>query len=729
MLHAKPTNGRWKIRNTIRTSNDRTTSGSYAPGDEQDGKDDMKPQKRYAAILIAVLAAGTAGAENAMPQLIVFDEGQMSLGATASAQSTTPAGDNALAQLRRDPGVSELEVGWSAAQAAIRNKGFTLSSGNARQLAHIEGLEVTSTKGTTHLYRYDIETGNETSITVRENDMLGRVRVGPDTWRITPLGDGRTAVFRYETSTIRRHPQGWDELVGKEPQRPGEVHALGKVTEKHQRRTGETKASETIDVLVAYTSAARTAAQAGGASIDLALAAIVADTNRMFKRSRINTRIELVHTVHVSYTQGANMKEDLCRLTGRGRTWGGWLRTCATTGVTRPEALDGLHKMRDKYKADLVTLMVGMKANRRAGIAWIAPEPDYAFSVFSAEAELAGQYVFAHEIGHNMGAGHNPGRATRGNGQPLRPYGHGRCNTKERWHTVMSYSDAGPPTFKRCSQSRVAAFSSPRVAGPKGTPLGDEHTHNVARLISETTGTVSKHRGYAFTHLVPFMPGTRMQEQGLVGSVRIGNGSRRGGRIQIKATDDSGKVERTSIWIGALKARQFTSRDLEAGNRKGLREGIGPGTGHRRLVLESDLSLAVRGHVLTHDGLVISADETAQTFDIDPGELAGIHFLNPGSAGAASVLRIINPHGRRVDIKVLGIDDQGVWGEESVTFELGAKRAINIASRTLEEGPSFATGALGDGAGKWRLLVSTSERVHIMSLLFSQTGYVSNLSR
>ena len=149
----------------------------------------MGRAQRYSALLMVALAVGNAAAQNAMPQLLEFDEGQVALGAKDSAKPMTPQAGETLAALRTDPRVSELRVGWSAGEAAIEAKGFSLSLRNAQTPAHVEGLEVTTTDGTTHLYRYDAETGHETSIVVRGDDMLGRVRTGTETWRLAPLGE------------------------------------------------------------------------------------------------------------------------------------------------------------------------------------------------------------------------------------------------------------------------------------------------------------------------------------------------------------------------------------------------------------------------------------------------------------------------------------------------------------------------------------------------------------
>ena len=136
----------------------------------------MGRAKSYSALLMVTRAFGNAAAQNEMPQLLVFNEGQAALGAKDAPQAMTAAQNDTLAALRTDPRVSELRVGWSAAEAAIEAKGFSLSLRNGQAPAHVEGLEVTTTDATTHLYRYDAETGHETSIVVRGDDMLGRMK-------------------------------------------------------------------------------------------------------------------------------------------------------------------------------------------------------------------------------------------------------------------------------------------------------------------------------------------------------------------------------------------------------------------------------------------------------------------------------------------------------------------------------------------------------------------------
>ena len=79
-----------------------------------------------------------------------------------------------------------------------------------------------------------------------------------------------------------------------------------------------------------------------------------------------------------------------------------------------------------------------------------------------------------------------------------------------------------------------------------------------------------------------------------------------------------------------------------------------------------------------------------------------------------------------------GWDSHGQPSEETVEFSLDAEAAVRISSLQLEAGdPSLFTGRFGDGAGKWRLAVSTrdGQPLEVMSLLSTDTGHLTNLSR
>ena len=77
---------------------------------------------------------------------------------------------------------------------------------------------------------------------------------------------------------------------------------------------------------------------------------------------------------------------------------------------------------------------------------------------------------------------------------------------------------------------------------------------------------------------------------------------------------------------------------------------------------------------------------------------------------------------------IVGIDDAGrsPGTEVTVTVPAGASRTLTAAE--LETGGAGLDGALGDGAGKWRLLITCEEPIVVMSLLSSPTGHLTNLS-
>lgn len=66
-----------------------------------------------------------------------------------------------------------------------------------------------------------------------------------------------------------------------------------------------------------------------------------------------------------------------------------------------------------------------------------------------------------------------------------------------------------------------------------------------------------------------------------------------------------------------------------------------------------------------------------------------------------------------------------VEGAVELTLPAGASRRLWASA--LESGEGLA-GALGDGAGKWRLAVASDRPLAVMSLMRSPEGHLTNLS-
>ena len=199
------------------------------------------------------------------------------------------------------------------------------------------------------------------------------------------------------------------------------------------------------------------------------------------------------------------------------------------------------------------------------------------------------------------------------------------------------------------------------------------------------------------------------------------------GEVSVVAIDDAGaRHGPVTLFLDAGETQHFNSADLEDGNAaKGLSEGVGPGTGDWRLELTSDLDIEVLAYIRTEDGFLTAMH------DLAPGTEGGrrVAVFNPGSnPNQVSRLRLINPGEEAAEVTITGIDDAGESPGGTVTLSLPPGTARTVSSAALEAGGEGLDGALGDGAGKWRLAVESESPVLVMSLLESPTGHLTNLS-
>ena len=217
------------------------------------------------------------------------------------------------------------------------------------------------------------------------------------------------------------------------------------------------------------------------------------------------------------------------------------------------------------------------------------------------------------------------------------------------------------------------------------------------------------------------------EESGREGFLRVVNHSSQAWTVRIEAVDDAGTpAGPVDLEIGALQAIHLNSRDLEGGNAgKGLAEGLGPGRGDWRLTLTSTLDVEALSYVRTDDGFVTSMHDTLAERD---GALQAA-FLNPGSNyRQESLLRLVNPGAEDASVRITGTDDAGqISGEVTASVSAGAARTYTAAELEGGAAPGL-NGALGDGAGKWRLRIESDQQVVAMSLLATPTGHLTNLS-
>ena len=212
------------------------------------------------------------------------------------------------------------------------------------------------------------------------------------------------------------------------------------------------------------------------------------------------------------------------------------------------------------------------------------------------------------------------------------------------------------------------------------------------------------------------------------GFVRIINESGESGMVRIFAVDDAGTgADPIEIALGAHQAFHFNADDLENGNAaKGI-EAVGrPGRGDWRLDLESALNVRALAYVRTNDGFLTAMHDVLPR---DAGGWLVVPTFNPASNRTrVSRLRLANTGATAASVRIEGFDDQGTLAGP-VTFTLVAGESRTLSALDLEEGAQGLTGRLGDGTGKWYLLLGgAGSSVFGMSLLDSASGHLSNIS-
>lgn len=226
--------------------------------------------------------------------------------------------------------------------------------------------------------------------------------------------------------------------------------------------------SAEIDLLVVYTPSLENN-YGGYDGVEALVRASVESSNISFENSNIDIELRLVGLRKIDYDEddedmGVDLDHlrDLDGVIDETRTW------------RNEVGADIIYMFRsDSYSIDHI------------GKAWILEdeqgEESYAYGVISGQYALS-DLVLQHEIGHNLGAAHDPDNTTSG-GIFSYSYGHRFKVSSSTYRSVMAYAPG----------SEINYFSSPNLKY-QGSATGTAQRDN-ARTLRNTAATVASYRG------------------------------------------------------------------------------------------------------------------------------------------------------------------------------------------------------------------------------------------
>lgn len=393
------------------------------------------------------------------------------------------AGLNLLIQEKSISGPSALtQLGWAKRHAWVRiapdadrhlNATSTATSDVTVQLfedtvfvLQEQSREIAPQGGTTTI-RYNLRSDPEGSavLSATQGHLVGTITTGDHrVFRIMPGAEG---IHRVEELDHSKFP----DCATHSQENLALAHSITSAA-KPPDSTPQADSGSQINVLVAYTQSVLLALGSTSAVQSL-IATAISETNSGYSTSGVNTALNLVHTVQVSYDESGGFPTALNAITG-----------------TSDGQMDEVHALRNAYAADLVVLLIDNPDY--CGMAHLPPtvstsNAGLGFSV-TAHNCATGYYSFGHEIGHNMGARHDRYVDST---STARPYidGFGYVNKSARIRSIMAYNNDCTASGFNCT--RVNHWSSSDRLYSGTSVIGDSNNRNNNALNGSITAVAN----------------------------------------------------------------------------------------------------------------------------------------------------------------------------------------------------------------------------------------------
>jgi hypothetical protein len=298
-------------------------------------------------------------------------------------------------------------------------------------------------------------------LVVQDGVLVGQVATPHDVYRIGYAPDGTPVVEQMDPGALPRESRPIVPPPAATADRPS-TNVGAEIPD-----VASDTASQ-IDVMVLYTPAARAVA-GGAAAMRAEVDLFVSLANQAYANTNLVQRLRLVYAGEIAITETTG-DQDLTNLRNNNST---------------------VARLRSLTRADVVSLITDHgPTSTFCGIGYlmVANSTGFAPNAFSVvERDCATTiFTFTHELGHNMGAHHDPFVAT--GDLTMFAYSHGYVDLVGKFRTIMAYPDQCTAVSISCP--RVVAFSSPLFTSG-GRPIGTAVTSDNSRTLSQTGDTVA----------------------------------------------------------------------------------------------------------------------------------------------------------------------------------------------------------------------------------------------
>jgi len=312
-------------------------------------------------------------------------------------------------------------------------------------------------------------------LVVRDGKVNGAIDSEAGRFRILPVGNGGThAVVAVRSEAFPPEEEGpalKPDLPGKPL--PDKRSMRDEPTCDVMPAGGKPKQIGPLRILLLYTQGA----VRDSADIKADVTLLMNDFNRTLGLNKnFKGKVELAAALPVDYVEAGDMEVDLNRLSG-----------------DVPGFFADVPKLRDKYKADLVHLIIHGSGDS-CGIGWLLDptDPRSAYSGYSLSDRgcAVDNYSFIHEIGHNLGLNHD--RAVVDNAGPD-DFNFGYVDIPHGFRSVMAYNNACSAVKKNCR--RLPVFSTPNLfynGNVIGAPVTDGAAAYNAEIVCRTLPYAAK---------------------------------------------------------------------------------------------------------------------------------------------------------------------------------------------------------------------------------------------